>query len=95
MQRPMSVYGPIGVDNAATRLEPFRSMLNRRQRREFEQKAAKETKGGFGGGSQSWSSGRAFGASSIVLIVLAESPCHGSKLKQPAKVEMTQPVESA
>jgi len=31
--------------NAALRIEPFRSPLNRRQQRGFAQKAAKETKG--------------------------------------------------
>jgi hypothetical protein len=38
------VYRPIGVDIAAPP-EPLRTMLDRRQRRGFEQKAAKETKG--------------------------------------------------
>jgi hypothetical protein len=41
--RPVSACRPIGVNFAAP-LEPLRSMLDRRQRRKFEQKAAKETK---------------------------------------------------
>ena len=44
MQRPMSVCRSIRVDIAVPP-EPLRTMLNRRQRRGFEQKAAKETKG--------------------------------------------------
>jgi hypothetical protein len=54
MRRPMSVCLPnapansvclpIGLGLLRRGCEPLRSMLNRRQRREFEQKAAKETK---------------------------------------------------
>ena len=44
MRRPMSVCLPIGLVFLRRGCEPLPSMLNRRQRREFEQKAAKETK---------------------------------------------------
>ena len=44
MRRPMPVCLPIGLVFLRRGCEPLPSMLNRRQRREFEQKAAKETK---------------------------------------------------
>jgi hypothetical protein len=44
MRRSLSVCFPIGLVLLRRGCEPLRSMLNRRQRREFEQKAAKETK---------------------------------------------------
>jgi hypothetical protein len=45
-------------------------MLNRRQRREFEQKAAKETKANQGLGFRHGRPGRDFGAFPIVVVVL-------------------------
>jgi hypothetical protein len=74
MRWPMSVRLQIGLVLLRRGCEPLRSMLNGRQRREFEQKAAKETKVNQGFGSPSWSSGRDFGVSSFVLIVFADSP---------------------
>ena len=66
--------GPVSANQNRGRLEPLQSILSRRNGRKFEQKAAKETKADGRSGYPSWSSRKAFGASPIVLIVLAASP---------------------
>ena len=64
-------YLPIKI---AEGLNRFNRYSTEGMEEKFEQKAAKETKVNRRSGYPSWSSGKAFGASPIVLIVLAASP---------------------
>jgi hypothetical protein len=73
MQRLVSACRRIGVDFAA-QLEPLGSMLDKRQRRKFEQKAAKETKAHWGlGFRDGYSVGPSATLSGFPIILVASS----------------------